>query len=212
MIGRLFLWAVLLQNVAVQALHHHDAVRAKLDLIKRNMDTRADPCNDFYTYAAGSLTYNDYDRDGTKHLMESNIGDEIRNVKEVKKLFADCVKNPAVMDEPGRTTIYNWIVMYFKTRGLIFPLKNEVVANDDVLFTDLVLEMYTHLFETGAPIFNKWGRGASMGKLSLEIPPKVDQEKAWQNYCRVVGGCANRVPYDRNYMAKGDEKSNYQRK
>ncbi|CAD5231130.1 unnamed protein product [Bursaphelenchus xylophilus] len=201
MTGRLFLWAVLLQNVAVQALHHHEALRAKLDYIKKGMDTTADPCNDFFTYAAGNF-HQENDRNFTRRLLESNIGDEIRTVKEIKPLLADCKKNPVMMEEPRRTAIYIRIVTNLEQRGFKFPMNNEVIANNDVLFTNLVLKMYSYLFKTGAPIFNQWAFGASKGKLFLRIPPKVDQEQAWQKYCNVFGGCANLV-FDRNYMAKG---------
>uniref|UniRef100_A0A1I7SDG1 Peptidase_M13 domain-containing protein n=1 Tax=Bursaphelenchus xylophilus TaxID=6326 RepID=A0A1I7SDG1_BURXY len=213
MTGRLFLWGVLLQSVAVQALHYPDAVRAKVYRMKKFMNTTADPCDDFYTYAAGYFGKKhipDKNNDDFKNrvMLKSNIGDEIPTVKDVKQMLVACRKNPAIMKEPERTAIYNRIVTSFKSRGFTFPMKNEVVTNNDDLFTELVLEMYTHLFYTGAPILNGWGLDASAGQLFLHIPPKVNQKEAWQKYCNVIGGCADLV-YDRNYRAQGYVQANH---
>ncbi|CAD5228455.1 unnamed protein product [Bursaphelenchus xylophilus] len=205
MTARTFLWAVLLHGVAVQALHHHDALRAKLDLMTKNMNTTADPCNDFFTYAVGNFNASQLYWDtlaARRRLLESSIGDEIPSVKQIKPLLAACKKNPAMMDDPNSTDTFRWIVDSFKSRGFTFPMKNEVLANDDGLFTNLVLEMYVYLLETGAPFFDEWGYAASGGKLTLNITPKVNQEEAWKKYCNVIKGCAD-LAYDRNYMPQG---------
>ncbi|CAD5227106.1 unnamed protein product [Bursaphelenchus xylophilus] len=187
------------------ALHYSDVMTSKLDHMTRSMDTTADPCNDFFTYAAGNFDLNQIVKINLflkKSLPQSDVGDQILTVQEVKAFFSYCLTNTAIMEEPIRPEKYNLQVTSWKLNNFTFPMKNEVIANNDDFFIELVLEMYVCLFYSGAPIFNQWGSDASAGKLFLNIPPKVNQEQAWQKYCNVTGGCANLV-YDRNYMAQG---------